>query len=131
MGLKMRRRSESDRSYIKIIIAVIVAILGTALVFFKAFTPDTIMHYIWIGVGLVLIFGYSFFSWSWFEDYFGKDASVALFLPPLVTFGVLLIVVSATDPWINPPHDMVMIVLGAALIVIPIFFLRKFIMRKL
>ncbi len=101
--------------------------LGTGLTVLKAFSPTGSMDYLWIALGIGLIAVYCFLTWDWFEEKFGKDASIALFLIPLVTFGAVMIVIALFSLGnIVPPHDKVMIGLGAVLIAVPIYLLREF-----
>ncbi|MBS3815359.1 MAG: hypothetical protein KGY45_02200 [Hadesarchaea archaeon] len=111
------------RYYPKIIIGVILAIIGSVLAFFKGLTPDALLDYALIVLGVALIGVYCIVSWEEFRSIFGKDASLVLFVPPLLTFGILSIYLSQTSKWLVPPHDTVLIGLGIALIAIPLVLL--------
>lgn len=126
----MRRPAKSrlEKSH-KVIIGLALAIIGSGLAFFMAVTPDRITDYLGLAFGVLLILGYCFLSWDWFTDFFGKDASIVMFTPPLVTFGILSVYLSLTKPWLESPG--VLLAFGIIIIVIPIallvYFLRDII----
>lgn len=110
---------------VKTLVGVVLGVIGTGLVLFGAITPDELIDYAQIVIGITLVGGYCVISWDWFKSFFGRDPSTALLMPPLVTFGVLAIYVSLTSPWLVPPHDKIMLGLGGALVVVPLVLLFK------
>lgn len=109
---------------LKVNIGIILAILGTGVTTLKAFSPRGLFDYLLIALGIGLIVVYCFLTWDWFQAKFGKDASIALFLIPLVTFGAVSIFITISSEGVAPPHDKIMLVLGVILIVVPVFLLR-------
>ncbi len=110
---------------IKLNIGIILAIVGTGLTILKAFDPTNTIDYVYIVVGIGLIVVYCFLTWDWYERVFGIDASIALFTIPLITTGAVTIVIALFTQGIAPPHDKVMLGLGAALVIVPIGLLWK------
>lgn len=110
---------------IKVNIGIVLAIVGSALTALNAFAPAGIIDYLLIALGVGLIVVYCFLTWDWFEAKFGNNASFALFFIPLLIFGLVTVIFALfSAPNVIPgPHDKVMLGLGAALIVVPIFLL--------
>lgn len=104
----------------KVNIGLILGIVGSGIAFLSAMSPEDMIDYIGIVAGVAMIGGYAFMSWDWFESYFGRDASIALFVPPLVIFGALAIGFSLIAPWLAPPHDKVVLGVGIGLVVVPL-----------
>jgi len=125
-GSRLRKKSQKP---IKAGVGVVLAIIGVALIFLRSVTPDRLVDYVWIAGGIALVLIYCVISWDWFKSFFGKDASMALVTPPLLTFGVLAVYSALTATWLVSPHDMVMLGLGAALIVVPLVLLFRAVKR--
>ncbi len=110
---------------LKVIIGIILAIIGTGVTAINAFsTPISLVEALIMTLGIGLIVVYCFLTWDWFKAKFGKDASIALFLIPLITFGAVTIIMNVFLGGMKPPHDKIQIVLGVILIVVPLFLLR-------
>lgn len=108
----------------RLLIGLALGIVGSGLAFFMAVTPDRIIDYLGVAFGIFLVLVYVFLSWDWFRDYFGKDASIVLFSPPLLTFGILSVYLSLTKVWLATPE--ILLAAGIILIIIPILILVYF-----
>lgn len=106
-----------------------LAIIGVILMFHYSKTPDTLLDWVWIAVGATLVATYCVISWGQLKGLFGKDASIVLPTPPLLTFGILAVHCALTASWFVPPHDKVMLGIGAAFIVISLVLLFKALKR--
>lgn len=115
---------------IKVSSGIAFAVVGTGLLFFNAISPHKIMDFVLIGVGLSLIAAYCAISWDWFKDTFGNRANETLFVPALLTFGVLSGYYGITASWLVPPHDKVMLGLGIGIIAVSAFFLQQALQNK-
>ena len=107
----------------KLIIGFILGAVGSFLTVFYSFAYAWWLDLILIVVGLVMVFGYCYLTWDWFEVNFGEDGRIAIFLVPLIVFGATMVYLSLTSTSIVPPHDTVMALLGVAMMVGPGAFL--------
>lgn len=118
-------------------IGVAIAVVGAALLSIKGMALSIkgialsgILDFALIGIGGFLVAIYCAISWDWFKSVFGNDASEVLFAPPLFTFGVVALYYGATANWLYPPHDIVLIALGVAVIIAPGLLLGKALKNK-
>ncbi|KXB06355.1 hypothetical protein AKJ53_00615 [candidate division MSBL1 archaeon SCGC-AAA382F02] len=115
---------------IKVSSGIAFAVVGTGLLFLNSISPHKIIHFALMGAGLFLISVYCAISWDWFKDTFGDRASETLFVPALLTFGVLSGYYGITASWLVPPHDKVMLGLGIGIIAVSAFFLQQALKNK-
>jgi len=112
-----------DLDMIKLIIGFILGVLGSFLTVYYSFAIAKWIDILLVVVGLVMVVTYCYLTWDWFELNFGEDGRIAIFLVPLMVFGATMVFLSLTSSGIVPPHDKVMALLGAVLIIAPGAFL--------
>ncbi len=109
----------------KVVISLILAIIGIVVLMFGTMPPMDIWSYAQIGVGAALVVVYCILSWEWFSDNYGKDASIMMLGIPLLVFGGVTTYMGLTGVWMPPPHNMVVLGTGIALVLGSVLIMFK------